>query len=64
MGRRLEEVIAALPEERRERVEARSRQLNDEVTNLGDLRRAAGKAQAEIAAALEIRQPTVSKIEK
>ena len=64
MGRRLEEVIAALPEERRARVEARFRQLKDEVTSLGDLRRAAGKAQAEIAATLKIRQPSVSKIEK
>ena len=64
MGRRLEEVIAALPEERRARVEARFRQLKDEVTSLGELRRAAGKAQAEIAATLKIRQPSVSKIEK
>jgi transcriptional regulator with XRE-family HTH domain len=64
MGRRLEDVIAALPEERRQRVEMRFQQLKDEVKSLGELRRAAGKAQAQIASALKIKQPSVSKIEK
>jgi len=64
MSRRLEEVIAALPEERRQRVEMRFQQLKDEVKSLGELRRAAGKAQSQIASALKIKQPSVSKIEK
>ena len=36
----------------------------DEVESLRELRQVAGKAQAEIALALNIKQPSVSKIEK
>lgn len=61
--RKLDEVIAALPEARRARVEARFAALKGDVESLGALRRAAGKAQAEIAATLGIKQPSVSKIE-
>ena len=64
MGRKLDDVLAALPEDRRERVEARFEELRGEVEGLGELRRAAGKAQAEIATTLNIKQPSVSKIEK
>jgi transcriptional regulator with XRE-family HTH domain len=64
MGRTLSEMINALPRQRRERVEARYRKIKDEVESLGELRKAAGKAQAEIAATLKIKQPSVSKIEK
>ncbi|MDR7035486.1 putative XRE-type DNA-binding protein [Methylobacterium sp. BE186] len=64
MGRNLDDVIAALPEERRGAVEARFQRLKDEVESLGELRRLAGRAQAEIASALQIKQPSVSKIEK
>lgn len=64
MGRRLDDVIAALPEDRRERVEARFEEMKAEVESLGDLRRVVGKAQAEIATTLKIKQPSVSKIEK
>lgn len=64
MGRRLEDVVAGLPENRRERVEARFEEMKAEVESLGELRRVAGKAQAEIASILKIKQPSVSKIEK
>jgi hypothetical protein len=64
MGRKLDDVIAALPADRRVRVEARFEELREEVESLGELRRAAGKAQAEIASILKIKQPSVSKIEK
>lgn len=64
MGRRLDDVIAALPDDRRARVEARFEELRDEVESLGELRRAVGKAQTDIAATLKIKQPSVSKIEK
>jgi DNA-binding XRE family transcriptional regulator len=53
-----------LPKERRERVDARYRELKDEVESLRELRKAAGKAQAEIAATLKIKQPSISKMEK
>ena len=64
MGRTLDEVMSTLPEERRERIDARFQELKDEVEGLGELRRMAGKAQADVASALNIKQPSVSKIEK
>lgn len=64
MGRTLDQIIAELPPDRRERVEARYQELRREVEGLRELRQIAGKAQAEIASALNIKQPSVSKIEK
>src|SRR5271168_5246292 len=64
MGRSLDEVIAELPSERRERVEARYQELRQEIEGLRELREIAGKAQLDIAAALKIKQPSVSKIER
>ena len=64
MGRTVDQVIAELPTERRERVEARYRELKQEVEALRELREIAGKAQLDVAAALHIKQPSVSKIEK
>ena len=64
MGRNLNEIIADLPAERQARIEARYRELKQEVEGLRELRQAAGKAQIDIAAALNIKQPSVSKIER
>ena len=64
MGRTLDQVIASLPPERQESIEARYRELKQEVESLRELRRIAGKAQADIADRLHIKQPSVSKIEK
>ena len=64
MGRTLKEVVGSLPKRRQARIDERYRELRDEVESLRQLRRAAGKAQAEIAATLMIKQPSVSKIER
>jgi len=64
MGRTVSEIIASLPKERQQRIEEQFQQLNQEVESLRELRKATGKAQAEIAAVLKIKQPSVSKIEK
>jgi len=64
MGRTLGEVIADLPPERQARIEQRYLELKQEVESLRELRRLAGKAQTDVAAALKIAQPSVSKIEK
>ncbi len=64
MGRNLNQIIAELPPERQKRVETRYQELKQEVKGLGQLRQIAGKAQADVAAALHIKQPSVSKIEK
>src|SRR5580693_5226013 len=64
MGRTIGEMIDALPKQRREGIDARYRELRDDVESLRELRKVAGKAQADIAMALKIKQPSVSKIEK
>lgn len=64
MGRTVDQVIAELPPERRGRVDARYRELRRQVEGLRELRQIAGKAQADVATALSIKQPSVSKIEK
>ncbi len=64
MARTLDDITAALPEARRARIEARARELQDQVESLSELRRVAGKAQVEIASILKVKQPSVSKIEK
>jgi len=64
MGRNLNQVIAELPPSRQARIDARYREMKEEVEGLRELRQVAGKAQADIATALKIKQPSVSKIEK
>jgi transcriptional regulator with XRE-family HTH domain len=64
MGRTVSEIIASLPQEDQQRIEEEFQRLKQEVESLRELRRATGKAQADIAAALRIKQPSVSKIER
>jgi DNA-binding XRE family transcriptional regulator len=64
MGRSLKDIIAALPPDEQEAVEARYHELKQEVEGLRELRQIAGKAQADIASALNIKQPSVSQIER
>lgn len=64
MGRTLNDFIGSLPEEDQQRIEEEYQRLKQEVESLRELRLATGKAQAEIAAALKIKQPSVSKIER
>ena len=64
MGRNLNQIIADLPPDRQARIDARYREMKAEVDGLRELRQVAGKAQADIATALNIKQPSVSKIEK
>lgn len=64
MGRTHSEVMAALPEARRKAIEARAAELIAEVEGLQALRKLAARSQAEMAAKLKIKQPSVHKIEK
>ncbi len=64
MGRTLDRVMADLPGDRRARIVRRYRELKAELEGLRELRELAGKAQADVASALNIKQPSVSKIEK
>jgi hypothetical protein len=63
MGRPLTRIVSALPPRRQRRIEKRSQELNQEIESLRELREITGKAQIDVAAALKIKQPSVSKIE-
>lgn len=63
MGRSLKDVIDALPDERRERVNTRAAELIAEEKTLQDLRRAMKKTQTAVARKLHIKQENVSRIE-
>ena len=60
MARKLDDVIAALPKERQERVEARAMEL----ATLKDLRHADQQTQAQLATALGVGQDTISRLDK
>lgn len=60
----VEQVVASLPHEQQEQIEARFDQLRQEVDSLRELRQIAGEAEGDMATALSIKQPSVSKIEK
>jgi len=64
MGRSAEEIIASLPQERQDRIDARFQEMRQEVESLRQLRGLAGKAQADVAKKLRIKQPSVSRIER
>jgi hypothetical protein len=64
MSRNLKHFMAALPSEQQAAMDASYQDLKQEVEGLRELRQIAGKAQADIATALNIKQPSVSKIEK
>lgn len=60
MAKKLDDLMAALPAERRKRVVERSMEL----ATLKDLRRAAEQTQQELAAVLGVGQDTISRLEK
>jgi len=64
MGRSHDEIMAALPEDRRRRIEARAQELVAEVEGLKALRQLAERSQEQIAETLGVKQPSVHKIER
>jgi DNA-binding XRE family transcriptional regulator len=60
MARKLDDVMAALPKARRQRIEARAMEL----ATLKDLRLAAERTQEQLAEALGVGQDTISRLEK
>ena len=60
MARKLDDVMATLPKDRQKRVEARAMEL----ATLKDLRQAVQQTQEQMAAALGVRQDTISRLEK
>src|SRR5579883_1529530 len=63
MAQTLDEILAALPREERDRIERRGRVLIHEEMSLQELRKAMSKTQATVARRLKVRQDSVSKIE-
>lgn len=64
MGRTRDEIMAALPPDRRRKIEARAAELIAEVEGLRALRKLAARSQAAMAKELNIKQPSVHKIER
>ena len=64
MARTFDEVTDALPAAQRDRVEARSLELIQEVAGLRALRQLLGLTQEELGDRLGIKQPSVHKIER
>ena len=60
MAKTLDELLAALPQERQQRIEARAMEL----ATLKDLRLAAQQTQEQLAATLGVGQDTISRLEK
>ena len=63
MGRTLNDKLAQLPRERRERIEMHASELIAEEMSLRELRRALGRTQAKVAKDLGIGQEAVSRLE-
>ena len=59
-----EQMLARLPNERRDRIKARAAELQREVEGLKALRKLAERSQEQIAQSLGIKQPSVVKIER
>lgn len=53
-----------LPEERKQRIEARAAQLKEEYLTLQELRKSAGLTQENVSKQLDIPQSNISRIEK
>jgi transcriptional regulator with XRE-family HTH domain len=64
MGRTTAQILADLPPERRAKIEARAAAAIAEIESLADVRKLAGKTQAQIADQLGKKQPSVQKMEK
>jgi predicted transcriptional regulator len=64
MGGSPGKVIATLPPEHQEGIRAHHQRSTHEIERLRELRQIAGKPQADIPTALDIRQLSISKIEK
>ena len=64
IGRTLNEVLAAMPQDRRERIEARVAERLCEIEGLKALRKLTHHSQEQIAQSLGVKQPSVVKIER
>ena len=64
MARTLDDIMADLPAERRERIERRADEILAELNGLAELRKLVDLTQGQIAEALHVKQPAVQQLEK
>ena len=64
MGRTIDEVMATLPKERQDRVNAEADSLIKEYRSLAEFRKAVGITQVKLAGKLNITQENVSRLER
>jgi len=63
MAKDVNEILNALPVERRKKIEARAKELRAEYLTLQNLRKARGLTQEELAQKLDMRQDGISRLE-
>lgn len=63
-GKILQEIWDNLPDERKQRIQARTEELEMEYLTLQELRKNAGLTQAAISQSLNMPQPNVSRLER
>jgi len=68
MGRKLNDVIASLPAQRQQKIEAlaqaKAQEMLASARTLADIRKAVGKTQVEVAHALGVKQHAISQLEQ
>jgi len=64
MPKSLSEMLSALSAAERAEVDARYLELQQEVETLGEIRRIVGLSQQQLAETLNLKQPTLSKLER
>jgi transcriptional regulator with XRE-family HTH domain len=64
MAHTLEDKLAALPKKRRQKIDARAREIVQEVKGLRKLRLLMDRSQEQLAETLGIKQPSVHKMER
>ncbi len=63
-GKNLQSIWDKLPEERKQRILARAKELEAEYITLQELRKAVGLTQAEVSRSLQMPQSNVSRLER
>ncbi|BDA70773.1 putative transcriptional regulator [Calothrix sp. PCC 7716] len=63
-GKILQSIWDNLPEERKQRIQARAEELEAEYPTLQELRKAVGLTQAEVSRSLQMPQSNVSRLER
>lgn len=64
LGKDIQEIWDALPEQRKQKIDARYQELREEYLTLQELRKALDVTQEELAGTLNVHQVNISKLEK